>query len=197
MRRNSRPRCVQTSYTDQRTMGALPKQDAPQVAGTGGAWHAEIPSTAMYFNLPEEEVSTLEAELQRWLTWANGGAGSEQSTAPDMTAVASSSQPLSTSPAAEALTNASFVWKPSRHPNADRNRKRVRIGFVVFALAIIIAAASSEWENGAGSVLFSMTVPIVIVLIAFGVDKLYDAGRRFEISVLTAPTSRSTSSIEL
>ena len=74
-----------------------------------------------------------------------------------------------------------FEWRPTKHPKRDRNRKRIRLGFGVAALLVAIGAAVSSWSDGVVNVVASMFVPVLILLIGFGIDRIYDAGRNFSI----------------
>lgn len=157
-----------------------------------GAWHTELAPLASYWNLDDETIAALDAELQRWLAWANGSASSAASaSASALPAEAQGAATALTGPLAEPITvrgastnsRSSFEWQPPEHPNKARNRRRLRIGVIGFALFVAVLAAISEAENGIAAVLFSMFVPVLILLIGFGIDRAYEFGRRFRIGV--------------
>lgn len=131
-----------------------------------GAWHTTLAPLASYWNLDETSIRSLEADLQRWMTWANGG---------------SAPAPTPAAPWAPTPTPTEFVWRPADQPNRERNRNRLRLGTIGLALVIAIAATISEAENGLSAVLFSMFVPVLVLIIGFGVDRVYDAGRKFSV----------------
>ncbi len=157
---------------------------------------------ATYWNLDEAVVRSLETELRRWTTWANGGstvagAADPSASASTGTGSAAAGRPGATpNRIAGAVTNTadSFVWTLPSHPNRARNRRRLRIGIVALALLIAIIAAVSEWENGPAAVGFSMFVPVLILVIGAGVDFVYTIGGRFQIAVDRAGLSIRRSS---
>ncbi len=168
-----------------------------EAAHPGGAWHAELAGLATYWNLGDDEMAKLESELLGWLAWATGNAavarapGAASASPSASFAAGSITDAGSSRPPAAAIavrgvvtsTPREFEWEPPEHPNKARNRRRLRIGVVGFAVLVALFAAISEAENGVTAVLFSMFVPVLILLIGFGVDRAYDLGRRFRIGV--------------
>lgn len=202
-----------TDSIDLRTVSALAireRSGRPQwlwsieAVHRAGAWHTELPALAGYWNLAKGDVAELEAELRRWLAWATGTMVPASSPAPDPAANPDSTTPGSTAPGSTApgstapggfdsapipvngtVTSTAhvFEWQPPQHPNKARNRRRLRIGVVGFAVLIAVFAAVSEAENGVSAVIFSMFVPVLILVIGFGLDRAYDYGRRFRLGV--------------
>ncbi len=168
-----------------------------------GAWHAEIAAIATYWNLDETVIRSLETELRRWTAWANGGSVVGASTESSMARSAEPGdsgvrRPSVSTPVVGSVVNSpdAFVWRLPTHPNRARNRRRLRIGVVGFALAIAVFAAVSEWENGLTAVALSMFVPVLILVIGAGIDFFYTIGRRFQIGVDRAGLSIKRSSKE-
>ncbi len=135
-------------------------------------WHREIANTSSYFQLSESEAKALEADLQHWSSWARGG----QTIVQTPLAGIGASTPT-------AATPNQFHWTPPRHPKADRNRRRLRIGVGVFALLVAVLAAVSEWKNGLAAVGFSMLTPVIILLVGAGLDLLFRSGQGFTIDI--------------
>ncbi len=141
-----------------------------------GAWHVELGGLASYWNLDENTVGALEVELQRWLTWANGGVAvpstANQGNAPLSQEMHPQEMLSQKTPATDRVaepvsvrgtrvsTHSVFEWQPPEHPNKVRNRHRLRIGVIAFALVIAVVAAISEADNGVSAVLLSMFVPV-------------------------------------
>lgn len=153
-----------------------------EAANEGGAWHAELAGIATYWNLGEADVANLEQELGRWHAWATTNTPHARSAVGAAPPPASANQPIAVRGAVTSTPH-DFEWQPPEHPNKARNRRRLRIGVGAVALFIAIVAAISEAENGVTAVLFSMFVPVLILVLGFGIDRAYDLGRRFRIGV--------------
>ena len=174
-----------------------------EVIHQGGAWHADLPGLATYWNLDADVIGALETDLQRWLAWANQHQRStppHPADVPSETATpygsATTRRPTDAIPVQGAVANrpGRFEWQPPRHPNQARNRLRFRIGVTGVVVLVAVIAAVSEAQNGLAAVLFSMFVPALILLIGFGIDRVYDIGRRFRIRVDAAGLSIQRSS---
>lgn len=150
-----------------------------EAVGAQGAWHREIANVATYWKQPTPGMGELEAELRRWLAWANGGA----ELTPRRPSPADAETAQTGYAGVVTATPDRFEWRPPQGANADRNRRRVRIGFGIVTAAVAIFAVVSEWENGLAAVFFSMFVPVLLLVIAAGVDLAYRRGKQFAIIV--------------
>ena len=141
-----------------------------------GAWHWDIGRLA-FKNIDRDVMEELEGELRRLSRRfrASAAPGSAGHAAPGGSGGTSES-PL-------AGSGETLVWTIPLSPNAERNRRRLRIGLWGTALVLAVILAAANWSQGLGRVAMTMFVPVLLALIGFGLDRLYTVGRKFRIEV--------------
>lgn len=151
-------------------------------ASSGGRWSVEaignnraitssIPADQGWLNIDEQTAKDLEAELSAQLGLARRSATLMQGFP---------------SPEAAAMTPKSgdYEWRPPIGPNADRNRKRVRLFMLGAALLVAVYAGISERDAGTVGLILSITVvPGLIALSWAVVDWLFRVGRGIRVAV--------------
>ena len=141
-----------------------------------GAWHWDIGRLA-FKDIDRGVMEELEAELRRLSRRFHASAAPTGSLGP----AAAGSGETSESPLAG--SGETLVWTIPRSPNAERNRRRLRIGFWGTALVLAVILAAANWSEGLGTVALTMFVPVLLALIGFGLDRLYTVGHKFRIEV--------------
>ncbi len=144
-----------------------------------GGWHWEIGRIA-FKNIGTAAARELETDLRRLHRRFSGGGGAE-SVEGAVPVAAATSAPVSVGSAVSA--GETVVWSVPRSPGAERNRRRVRLGFAVATVVIVVVAAATTWSEGPGTVAVSMFTPVLVALVGFGVDRLYSVGSSFRIEV--------------
>ncbi len=76
-----------------------------------------------------------------------------------------------------------FVWSPPLTDSATRARRRIRIVSAALVLSAALWAAASVWSDGLDAVVFALIVPLLLVMIAVGIDRLFAVGSGLRVEV--------------
>lgn len=164
-----------------------------EVLGPDASLRHELALVGGLFHLDEEDLHSLEAGLCD--AARRSGASLDGAPASDRGAPSRGEAPgeagheavAERAPAgvgAGASSGDPFTWSPPVSPAADRRRRRLRIGYIAFALVVAVLGARSAWEEGPTAILLSaLTVPGLILLLCGGIDYAAGRARRFRLTV--------------
>ncbi len=151
---------------------------AIEAVGPGTAVEHRIANVEQYWSLDSAEMAELRRGLQHYHQWYRSNATPAAATPAAATPVA---QAAASAPTSHAQGD-SFEWRIPRHPNADRNRKRVAIISILIAGALAAAGIVSAWPDPLGVILSIVVLPGIVGLLGGGLWWAYTPVRRFRLT---------------
>ncbi len=76
-----------------------------------------------------------------------------------------------------------YAWTPPLTAAATAARRQIRLGSAVLIGLAAVWAATSVWSDGLDAVVFALIVPLLLVAIAVGIDRLFAVGSGFRVEV--------------